>query len=72
MGSRILSRSFNVETWKNDEAMNVDESSDNGSQDDGSDDESEPDYDISIVPVADLLNARFECENVSFDTALLL
>ncbi|KAH9946963.1 SET domain-containing protein [Amylocystis lapponica] len=87
MGSRILSRSFQVERWKEDDnedsdsessqeqdahntsAMDVDEPA--GVQDadpdqenvDEDDDDAESSADIAMVPMADMLNARFESEN---------
>ena len=89
MGSRILSRSFQVEKWDpsaNDEEgsgapqarMTVDgghlgptdsdEGCDNNveeEQNSDSDDEDDDDSgDVAMVPVADMLNARFGCNNV--------
>lgn len=89
MGSRILSRSFQVERWDpsaNDEeeggapqaGMSVDvghlgpmdpdegydnniEEEHNGDSDDEDDDDS---GDVAMVPMADMLNARFGCNNV--------
>jgi len=87
MGSRILSRSFTVEKWGEDEriqgegeenegstgannsvdsAMDVDDGID---EQDGGDDEEEGDEgddpsDIAMVPMADMLNARYGSENV--------
>ncbi|KAK0455504.1 SET-domain protein [Desarmillaria tabescens] len=85
MGSRILSRSFNVEKWENEvgddelaqnSSMDVDDpaplasaNSDSPERAHGEevaeeDEEEEEDVsDISMVPVADLLNARYEAEN---------
>ncbi|KAJ7594459.1 SET domain-containing protein [Mycena floridula] len=81
MGSRILSRSFHVESWgaKNSDnkipssdsaAMDVDEPpEDKENLDATSDDDDDEDEDgedtahISMVPVADMLNARFGSEN---------
>ncbi|KAF5355520.1 hypothetical protein D9758_006380 [Tetrapyrgos nigripes] len=87
MGSRILSRSFDVERWEGEEgnetedsevadtsmgsAMDVDlptsSSADNPNHEDpeneNSDDEEEDEVDVSMVPVADLLNARYGTEN---------
>ncbi|KIY70636.1 SET domain-containing protein [Cylindrobasidium torrendii FP15055 ss-10] len=81
MGSRILSRSFDVERWEgegddeeNEAAntsrdMDVDEPEPQGeaapaSAEDAVEEEEEEDpSDVAMVPVADLLNARFECEN---------
>jgi N-lysine methyltransferase SETD6 len=96
MGSRILSRSFQVAKWESERregeesdgkghmdpihtntsidsaAMDVDDpqlSSENKlreEDDDEEDDESEDDpADVAMVPMADMLNARFESENVS-------
>lgn len=94
MGSRILSRSFQVEKWDppaNDEGgngapqveMDVDgdhtnstepdkEHSDgveeerDGDSDDGDDEGDDDDDagDVAMVPMADMLNARFGCNNV--------
>ena len=94
MGSRILSRSFQVEKWDphtNDEeedgtpqdAMGVDDhpaspnpgegnngdvrehAGDSDGEDD--DDESGDDSgDVAMVPMADMLNARFGCNNVRY------
>ncbi|THU96739.1 SET domain-containing protein [Dendrothele bispora CBS 962.96] len=86
MGSRILSRSFDVERWEGDSENDSDQnniaadtsvgsaidvdlpapSSTNDSDPDeqNSDDEDEEDQvDVSMVPVADLLNARYGTEN---------
>lgn len=88
MGSRILSRSFNVEKWEDEvgddelaaqtNSMDVDDpvpltSANNDSperahgeevaEDDEEEEEEEDASDISMVPVADLLNARYEAEN---------
>jgi len=91
MGSRILSRSFSMESWdKNgdesddvgdtgmDSAMKVDQNfedpdmnhDDDDDDDDGSnrsDDEEDTDdsSDVAMVPMADLLNARYQMANVS-------
>ncbi len=108
MGSRVLSRSFNVEVWtKSDDdedekvqdtesgpttslenAMDVDEPpADEGAreredaedgeanrsleqllEDDGSetdDEDAEDPGDVAMVPMADMLNARYQSENVS-------
>lgn len=93
-GSRILSRSFNVERWESGieqdaehvteedsnentqantsigSAMDVDDSADSGeavdeeSSDRGSDDEEiEDTSDIAMVPMADILNARYDSVN---------
>jgi SET domain-containing protein 6 len=69
MGSRILSRSFQVEALsttdsvdssaqEEDAEMNLD---DNDSDD--SEDEDGP-ANVAMVPLADMLNARYGCENV--------
>lgn len=100
MGSRILSRSFHVEPWTNEDleedhdhgeedgsddqenleanvsqssAMDVDEPSENAEppqeqtqkmDEDGEDEEDiDNPADIAMVPMADMLNARFESEN---------
>lgn len=98
MGSRILSRSFNVEKWEAEEdeneeantsantagsAMDVDETpgdeqdandgsnahgEENGDEENSNDDDDEEDEDssdVSMVPMADMLNARYGSENVS-------
>ncbi|KAF9001800.1 SET domain-containing protein [Hymenopellis radicata] len=86
MGSRILSRSFNVEKWESDNdeneeannshSMDVDEpetvatsAQDSEPTEEHVEEEEEEDEedssDVSMVPVADLLNARFESENAS-------
>ena len=82
MGSRILSRSFQVEALsktdnddssqtrvEEDAEMNLDEPSphtlndnDSDETDDG-DDEDDP-ANVAMVPLADMLNARYGCENV--------
>jgi len=92
MGSRILSRSFQVEKWDpsaNDEEedgvsqaeMDVDgghpdpaeldeghnddaEEERVGDSDDGDDDGDSGD--VAMVPMADMLNARFGCNNVCY------
>ncbi|KAK0242096.1 SET-domain protein [Armillaria nabsnona] len=89
MGSRILSRSFNVEKWEDEvgddelaaqtNSMDVDDpapltsaNSDSPERahgeevaegDEEEEEEEEDASDISMVPVADLLNARYEAEN---------
>lgn len=83
MGSRILSRSFQVEALsttdsvdssqtraqEEDAEMNLDEPSphslnenDSDETEDG-DDEDDP-ANVAMVPLADMLNARYGCENV--------
>jgi SET domain-containing protein 6 len=80
MGSRILSRSFQVEALsttdsvdssqtraQEDVEMNLDEPSPHALNDDDSDgteeDEDDP-ANVAMVPLADMLNARYGCENV--------
>ncbi|KAF8915609.1 hypothetical protein CPB85DRAFT_1550593 [Mucidula mucida] len=87
MGSRILSRSFNVEKWESDNdeneeannshSMDVDEpdtlatsAQDSEPTEEHVEEEEEEEVeedssDVSMVPVADLLNARYESENAS-------
>lgn len=89
MGSRILSRSFIVEKWNEDEdeneaantslgsAMDVEpsrneetpgvpmETEDNSDDNDDDDDDDEEASDVAMVPMADILNARYQTENVS-------
>jgi len=83
MGSKILSRSFQVEKWDGEvprsgsvdpQAMQVDEENDSHNEpaaevddnsadsDSESDDEDDP-ADIAMVPMADMLNARYGSEN---------
>jgi SET domain-containing protein 6 len=86
MGSRILSRSFQVEALsttdsvdstqtraQEDAEMNLDEPSPPHALDDNNSDETEDDEDgddeddpanVAMVPLADMLNARYGCENV--------
>ena len=88
MGSRILSRSFQVERWDpptNDKGdngatqteMDTDdhtnpggpsgEHNDDVEETDSSSDEEDEDEDsgdVAMVPMADMLNARFGCNNV--------
>jgi SET domain-containing protein 6 len=96
MGSRILSRSFQVEKWDpsaNDEeeggapqaGMSVGDGypgpvdPDKGCGDnveeehnDDSDDEDDDDSgDVAMVPMADMLNARFGCNNVRWLAGIL-
>jgi len=89
MGSRILSRSFHVETGVDHNsvgggefteantgshsAMDVDrvEKLEEQEEDD-SDDEDEDTSGITMVPMADLLNARYGCNNVSSRASILL
>ena len=96
MGSRILSRSFQVEKWcpsANDEEedgvpqaeMDVggghldsaepDEGRDNNVEEEhvgDSDDEDDDDSgDVAMVPMADMLNARFGCNNVCYAASVL-
>ena len=75
MGSRILSRSFRVEplsttdnvessqtgAQEEDAEMNLDENDSDESED--GDDEDDP-ANVAMVPLADMLNARYGCENV--------
>jgi N-lysine methyltransferase SETD6 len=90
-GSRILSRSFQVERWEGEDGtiddnadgntsvesgmdlanmsagsgMDVDGSPADASQPDESDDEDAVDpSDVAMVPMADMLNARYGSENV--------
>jgi SET domain-containing protein 6 len=74
MGSRILSRSFQVEALSTtdtvdssqDAEMNLDEPSPhtvNDNDEDETDDEDDP-ANVAMVPLADMLNARYGCENV--------
>lgn len=95
MGSRILSRSFQVPKWEGESqgqeeddgpaeantsidsaAMDVDDAAslpDHGEAEeedhgDGEEDDEENEddpADVAMVPMADMLNARFESENVS-------
>ena len=94
MGSRILSRSFQVEKWDpsaNGEEedgvpqaeMDVDgghpdpaeghnddaEEGRIGDSDDGGDDDDDS-GDVSMLPMADMLNARFGCNNVCYTTSV--
>lgn len=85
MGSRILSRSFNVEKWDSaedevrnitdsrEDEMDIDPSSapeapqENEEEFQHSDTEEEDEddcSDIAMVPMADMLNARYGSENV--------
>jgi SET domain-containing protein 6 len=82
MGSRILSRSFQVEALSTidsvdspadeDAEMSLDESSphalnDNGSDEtegDDDDDDDDGSANVAMVPLADMLNARYGCGNV--------
>ena len=93
MGSRILSRSFNVEKWAPDEeeedddcgaadvnmgsGMDVDlpdgdsappthpfRGADDLEHEEGEEPEQEDSSDIAMVPMADILNARYRSENV--------
>lgn len=75
IGSRILSRSFQVEQWDNSSSDGEDdgvpqpdaEHSDGMEQnhDPDPDDEDNGDSgDVAMVPMADMLNARFGCNNV--------
>ncbi len=87
MGSRILSRSFNVEKWESDNdeneeannshSMDVDEPdtlatsaqdsepTEEHVEEEEEEEDEEDSSDVSMVPVADLLNARYESENAS-------
>jgi N-lysine methyltransferase SETD6 len=79
-GSRILSRSFQVESlWTTDSVdssqtpaqedveMSLDEPSlhtlNDNSSDESEDDDDDP-ANVAMVPLADMLNARYGCENV--------
>ena len=78
MGSRILSRSFDVERWEGEDDTNEAANTSSGSAMDvdtpdqereGTPEVEEADLvDVSMVPMADLLNARFGSENVSFSS----
>ena len=75
MGSRILSRSFHVKSGSNkDDRGNGDRSGEDdgengekdyfdGDSDDEGAEEDESVDNISMVPMADMLNARYDCEN---------
>ncbi|KAG7098312.1 hypothetical protein E1B28_000273 [Marasmius oreades] len=73
MGSRILSRSFDVERWDSeDDAVNETANTSAGSAMDVDgpaereatpEEEEEDTVDVSMVPMADLLNARYGSEN---------
>ena len=72
MGSRILSRSFHVEPWQGiSETGGVTSDDDEGLEDQststGTTEESdaEDSTEVAMVPMADMLNARFGSENVS-------
>jgi N-lysine methyltransferase SETD6 len=67
-GSRILSRSFEIEQSDEEDLI---ESTTNPVPDDASiiakedqSDQEEDHTEIAMVPIADMLNARFGCENV--------
>jgi len=64
MGSRILSRSFQVEALSttSSHALN-DNDSDETEDDEDGDDEDDP-ANVAMVPLADMMNARYGCENV--------
>jgi len=83
MGSRILSRSFQVEALsttdtvdsnqmraQEDAEMKLDEPPPHAVNDDNDSDETEDGDDeddpanVAMVPLADMLNARYGCENV--------
>jgi SET domain-containing protein 6 len=88
MGSRILSRSFNVERWDSGEdeeenpaantshgsGMDVDSPQGAGNGDEShhtepedeeeDDDDGDDSSDVAMVPMADMLNARYGSENV--------
>lgn len=77
MGSRILSRSFQVEPWDSSEdetaprvdmytggnTQDPDETEEEQDGDSDSEDHEDP-SDVAMVPIADMLNARFGCNNV--------
>ncbi|KAI9507469.1 SET domain-containing protein [Russula earlei] len=85
MGSRILSRSFQVEAWSatynvdtsqtpphEDPEMSLDKHSPQALDDNSSDEDEDKDSDdgenddpanVAMVPLADMLNARYDCEN---------
>jgi N-lysine methyltransferase SETD6 len=84
MGSRILSRSFQVEAWSpigqnpphKEAEMNVEgnpsslapnhnaESDPEEMEDDDDSDDDDDPGNVAMVPMADMLNARYGCENV--------
>ncbi|KAG8902460.1 hypothetical protein FRB99_004460 [Tulasnella sp. 403] len=57
-GSRILSRSFHVEEWRG-SAMDEGSDSDESDSEEGVEDAA----DVGMTPLADLLNARYGCNN---------
>jgi N-lysine methyltransferase SETD6 len=66
MGSRILSRSFQVEplsTTDSDSSETRAQGEDAEMNLDDGDDEDDP-ANVAMVPLADMLNARYGCENV--------
>ncbi|KAF9257983.1 SET domain-containing protein [Marasmius fiardii PR-910] len=78
MGSRILSRSFDVERWESEEdgnntteaantstasAIDVDTPASPERESTPEEEEEEDPIDVSMVPMADLLNARYGSEN---------
>lgn len=91
MGSRILSRSFNVERWDSGESEEENMSAPTNDREDGmdvdspdipeggvnanemyhdkaeeeGDDDDDDSSDTAMVPMADMLNARYGLENVS-------
>lgn len=71
-GSRILSRSFNVEPWGKAQEPNSDDSDneidameEDHAEEESADEERESVDEVSMVPMADILNARYGCNNVS-------
>lgn len=63
MGSLVLSRSFHVESTTKSDNDDKDDSDD--SDDDDDEEEREDVSDVAMVPMADLLNAKSGCDNVS-------
>jgi N-lysine methyltransferase SETD6 len=68
MGSRILSRSFHVGADVEEMSVEEEPSSSRSNSEEIEDDEDTDDDDdpgnVAMVPIADMLNARYGCENV--------
>jgi SET domain-containing protein 6 len=73
MGSRILSRSFHVEPWQgiSETGAVTSDDDDGGLEDEPASTETtegsntEDSTEVAMIPMADMLNARFGNENVS-------
>ncbi|KAM0750388.1 SET domain-containing protein [Meredithblackwellia eburnea MCA 4105] len=62
-GSLVLSRSFHVDSKPEGEGKNQDDEGDSDGEDDEEEEEREDVADVAMVPMADILNAKSQCDN---------